>query len=93
MTRPNRPLAPATRAAQALRHIDEVTGAVTPGIELASTFARDANYAPRQRYIYGRDGGPTTEHAEALIADLDGAARTLLYSSVYFHKLILIILF
>ncbi|NNU80483.1 PLP-dependent transferase [Halovulum dunhuangense] len=80
-SRRNAPLSPATRAAQALRHIDPVTGSVTPAIDLSSTFARDADYAPRQRYIYGRDGGPTVEHAEAVIADLDGAARTLLFAS------------
>ncbi len=73
--------APATRAAQALRMINEVTGAVTPGIELASTFARDDAYEPRQRYIYGRDGGPTVEHAEEVIASLDNAAATLLFAS------------
>lgn len=83
MTRPpsQRPLAPATRAAQALRHFDPATGAVTPGIELASTFARDADYAPRQSYIYARDGGPTVEHAEAVLADLDGAAGALVFAS------------
>nr|MBA3325559.1 PLP-dependent transferase [Paracoccaceae bacterium] len=76
-----RPLSPATRAAQALRHIDARTGAVTPAIELSSTFARDAEYAPRQSYIYARDGGPTVEHAEALLADLDGAAGALVFAS------------
>ena len=79
--RRNAPLSPATRAAQALRLINAKTGAVTPGIEPASTFARDADYAPRQRYIYARDGGPTTEHAEAVIADLDGAEHCLLFAS------------
>jgi cystathionine gamma-synthase len=78
---PDRSRAPATRAAQALRRIDPVTGAVTPGIEPASTFARDADYAQRQAYGYGRDGGPTVEHAEAVLADQDGAAGALLFSS------------
>ena len=41
-------LSPATRAAQALHRIDERTGAVVPGIEPASTFTRDEDYAPRQ---------------------------------------------
>ena len=83
MTRKNDPtsLSPATRAAQALRHIDPVTGAVTPGIELASTFARDENYQARQSYIYARDGGPTVVHAEAVLADLDGASRSFLFAS------------
>jgi cystathionine gamma-synthase len=81
MTQSNRPLAPATRAAQALGIIDEVTGAVIPPIIPSSTFARDSNYLPRQDYIYGRDGGPTVKHAEAVLASLDGAERSLLFAS------------
>jgi cystathionine gamma-synthase len=81
MSIPNRPLALATRAAQALGRIDPVTGAVVPGIEPATTFARDADYAPRQAYIYARDGGPTVEHAEAVLADLEGAAASLVFGS------------
>lgn len=83
LDRPPRQLAlrPATRAAQALRHVDPRTGAVTPAIELSSTFARDADYAPRQPYIYARDGGPTVETAEAVLADLDGAASSLVFAS------------
>lgn len=75
------PLSPATRAAQALRHVDAYGGGVTPAIDLSSTFARDGDYAPRQSYIYARDGGPTVEHAEAVLADLDGAAASLAFSS------------
>ncbi|MFO1106590.1 MAG: PLP-dependent transferase [Amaricoccus sp.] len=78
---PEIPLAPATRIAQALRHIDTRTGAVVPGIELSSTFARDESYAARQSYIYARDGGPTVEQAEAILADLEGAAGSLLFGS------------
>jgi cystathionine gamma-synthase len=83
MTSPSRhpPLSPATRAAQALRHVDGRTGGVTPAIDLSSTFARDEDYAPRRSYIYARDGGPTVEHAEAVLADLDGAAASLAFSS------------
>jgi cystathionine gamma-synthase len=77
----NRPLSPATRVAQALHFLDEETGAVVPGIIPSSTFARDDDYAPRQSYIYGRDGGPTTKQAEAVLADLDGAAASLLFTS------------
>lgn len=74
-------LSPATRAAQALHRIDERTGAVVPGIEPASTFTRDGDYAPRQSYIYARDGGPTVEHAEAVLASLDGAETSLAFAS------------
>ncbi len=77
----NAPLSPATRAAQALHRIDDRHGGVSPAIELSSTYARDGDYAPRAPYIYARDGGPTVEHAEAVIADLDGAARCLLFAS------------
>jgi len=73
--------APATRAAQALHRIEPDSGAVVPDIVLASTFARDSDYAPRADYIYARDGGPTVEHAQALLADLDGAERSLLFAS------------
>ncbi len=74
-------LSPATRAAQALHILDHRTGAIIPPIDLASTFARDDNYQPRQSYIYGRDGGPTVKHAEAVLASLDGGADTMLFSS------------
>ncbi|PVA09686.1 cystathionine gamma-synthase [Pelagivirga sediminicola] len=79
--RKNRPLSPATRLAQALHHVEERTGALTPTIQLSATYARGADYAPRQPYIYRRDSNETTEHAEAIIADLEGAAATLLFAS------------
>lgn len=77
----NRELSPATRAVQALHIIDERTGAVVPGIELASTFARDEEYIPREGYVYARGGGPTVKHAEAVLANLDGGAASLLFAS------------
>jgi cystathionine gamma-synthase len=74
-------LSPATRAAQALGRLDPATGAVVPAIELATTFARDPDYAPRAGYIYARDGGANARHAEAVLASLDGAADTLAFAS------------
>ena len=74
-------LSPATRAAQALHIIDERTGAVSPMIDLSSTYARDENYDPRQSYIYGRSGGQTVKHAEAVLASLEGGAASLLFAS------------
>ncbi len=74
-------LSPATRAAQALHMIDERTGAVSPMIDLSSTYARDENYDPRQPYIYGRSGGQTVKHAEAVLADLEGGKASLLFAS------------
>ena len=77
----NRTFSPATRIAQALRFIDEETGAVVPAIQLAATYARDENYEIRKPYWYRRDGNQTTAHAEAIIAELEGAAETLLFAS------------
>jgi cystathionine gamma-synthase len=77
----NRRLAPATRIAQALRFVEEDTGAIIPPIQLTSTYARDENYETRRPYYYKRDGGPTTEQAESIVADLEDAADSLLFSS------------
>ncbi len=77
----NRKLAPATRIAQALRYVEDSTGAIVPPIQLTSTYARDENYDTRKPYFYKRDGGPTTELAEAVLADLENAADSLLFSS------------
>jgi cystathionine gamma-synthase len=72
---------PETLAAQAIGRIDAATGAVTPGLVPATTFVRDADYAPRQDYIYARDGGPNVEHAEAVCAEIEGAAACLGFAS------------
>ena len=51
---------PATILAQADHYIDATTGAVTPPLIAASTFARDADYAPRLSGVtFSRDGNPT----------------------------------
>lgn len=77
----NRPLAPATRLAQALRYLDPETGAIVPSIQPSATYARAPDYGQRKPYIYRRDSNETTDHAEAIIADLEGAADTLLFAS------------
>ncbi|MBL4807024.1 MAG: PLP-dependent transferase [Rhodobacteraceae bacterium] len=83
MDRPPRQLklSPATRAAQALRHIDETTGSIVPVIDLSTTYARDDQGDPRQSYIYARSGGPTVKMAEAVLADLDGGAASMVFAS------------
>lgn len=79
--RTNRPLSPATKLAQALRYLDPATGAIVPQIQTAATYARDENYELRQSYMYRRDSNVTTEQAEAIIADLEEAADSLLFAS------------
>ena len=81
MTKSNQKLSAKTRVAQALRYIDPETGAIIPPIQSSATFARDENYETRKPYWYKRDGNETTSHAEAMIADLEEAKDTLLFSS------------
>ena len=79
--RPNHTLSPATTLAQALRFVDAQTGAIIPAIHPAATYARDENHDLRSGLIYRRDGNQTTEQAEAIIADLEGARETMLFST------------
>ena len=81
MTKSNQKLSAKTRVAHALRYIDRETGAIIPPIQSSATFARDENYETRKPYWYKRDGNETTSHAEAMIADLEEAKDTLLFSS------------
>lgn len=70
-----------TLVAQALHSIEEETGAVIPSIQPTATYARDENYDVRQPYWYRRDGSQTTNHAEEIIAKLEGAVDSLLFAS------------
>jgi cystathionine gamma-synthase len=61
--------------------IDAATGAITPPIHLATTYARDADYQLIDGRDYGRDKNPTFGHAEAVIAALEGGAAALVFAS------------
>ena len=71
---------PETLVAQALHAIDETTGAIVPPIQLATTYARDAEYALRGPG-YTRDQNPTPKHAERVLAALEGGAEAMAFSS------------
>jgi cystathionine gamma-synthase len=71
---------PETAAAQALHAIDPATGAVVPPIHLATTYARDADYAVRGP-SYARDENPTPVVAERVLAALEGGAAALTFAS------------
>lgn len=73
--------APSTLAAQALHLIDEATGAVVPGIELASTFARGSDYEPIGSFNYARYGNPTTQTVEDVLAALDGGQEAMAFNA------------
>ena len=78
----NARLKPETRAAQALHYCDPATGGVVPPIQPSTTFARDEDYRLiGEPYSYSRDGNPSYESAEALLADLEGGAAARLFAS------------
>ncbi|MHA1522823.1 MAG: trans-sulfuration enzyme family protein [Alphaproteobacteria bacterium] len=77
----NKPASPATLLAQAGHFIDEVTGAVTPAIHPAVTFARGDDHQLIGPRNYSRHGNPNSDLVERLAAELDGGAAALLFSS------------
>ncbi len=75
-------LSPETINAQALHHIDALTGGLTPAIYPSSTYVRDENYQLiNAQHSYGRDENPSYAVAEDVLAELEGAPAALLFSS------------
>ncbi len=81
MSDSDRQLKPETRAAQALGRLDDATGAIVPPLHSSTTFARDANYRPVGSHIYSREGSPTVDLAEEVIASLDEGEGARLFAS------------
>ena len=77
----NKPLHPATLAAQALGWIDETTGAVVMPVHTATTFLRDPDNQYRRGRSYGRADNPTYDQAQALLTALEGGAASMLFAS------------
>ncbi len=78
----NNNLSTDTLLAQAMHYLDPVDGGIVPGIQMATTYARDQDYELRAAGIsYGRDKNPTYLTAERVVAELEGAAGALLFSS------------
>jgi len=76
-----KPLHPATLAAQALGWTDKATGAVIMPIHTATTFVRDPDNQYRGGRSYGRADNPTYDQPEAVITALEGGAASLLFPS------------
>jgi cystathionine gamma-synthase len=75
-------LHPATLAAQAAGLLDAGTGGVVPPIHPATTFVRDADYAPVvEGNVYSRSASPNGRMVEMLLAQLDGAADAMVFPS------------
>ena len=75
-------LSPETLLAQAMHYLEPVNGGIVPGVQMATTYARDQDYELRAPGIsYGRDKNPTYLVAEQVVAELEGGAGALLFSS------------
>ena len=72
---------PETIAAQALDAVDPHTGAVVPPLHTATTYARDENYELVGKHLYSRYGNETIDHAERIIAELEGGHAAMVYAS------------
>ena len=68
-------------AVQAGHFIDRETGAIVPGLQPSSTYARDSSYELIGEYLYNRYGTPTHKVLEELVARLDGGTDALSFSS------------
>lgn len=70
-----------TRVVHAGAEPDELTGAVVPGIHMATTFRQDAAGRPRRGFEYARSDNPTRRTLESAIAELESASQGLAYAS------------
>ncbi len=78
---PKSALRPDTLAAQAGHFVDPESGAVTPALHSATTFARNPDYSLIGDASYTRYGNPTYAPLEALLARLEGGAEAMVFSS------------
>ena len=72
---------PETRAAQAAGYVDPATGALVPPIQMSTTFERATGGTYPAGFEYTRADNPGYEQPEALLAELEGGASTMLFSS------------
>jgi cystathionine gamma-synthase len=76
-----KPLAPATLAAQGLGLIDPVTKGIVQPIQPSTTFERDADNEYRAGRCYARTDNPTFDQVEATLAVLEQGTDALVFSS------------
>src|SRR5215467_3109896 len=68
-----RAVSPETLAAQALGEVDPASGGLAPVINPATNYERQPDGSYREDRVYTRADNPTFEHAERLLAALEGA--------------------
>ena len=69
-----REMSPETLAAQGLGEADPVSGGLAPVINLSTNYEQQPDGSYRQGRVYTRADNPTSEHAEQLLAALEGGA-------------------
>jgi cystathionine gamma-synthase len=75
-------LSPQTLAAQALGETDPVTGALAPVITMSTNYEQQPDGSYPQGRAYTRADNPTSEHAERLLAALEGGECALFGSGM-----------
>jgi cystathionine gamma-synthase len=76
-----RPLSPETLAAQALGQVDGASGALVPPIHPSTIYEQNPDGSYHDGHAYTRADNPTYEHAERLLATLEGGAACMLLPS------------
>src|SRR5919204_7075812 len=76
-----RPLLPETLAAQGLGEIDATSGGLVPPIQPSTTYAQQPDGSYPEDRVYTRADNPTYEHAERLLAALEGGCGCALFAS------------
>src|SRR2546429_9811275 len=67
-------VAPETLAAQGLGVADPFSGGLAPVINLSTNYEQEPDGSYRHGRVYTRADNPTSEHAEKLLAALEGGA-------------------
>ena len=77
----DRPLAPATLAAQGLGFIEPITKGIVQPIHVSTTFERDADNQYSAGRCYSRADNPSFDQVEATLAALERGTDALVFSS------------
>ena len=72
---------PETLAAQAMGDVDTTSGALAPAIHPSTTYERSPDGTYPSGLVYTRADNPTYDHAERLLATLEGGAAGMLFAS------------
>ena len=76
-----RPVSAETLAAQGLGEVDPTSGALAPVINLSTNYEQRPDGSYPDGRVYTRAGNPTCEHAERLLAELEGGGACALFGS------------